>query len=300
MKYIYVALVFALALSGLSAQMQRDASRYGYKFLNVPGDPVSLAMANRGTHSEGNAAAFILQPAASCELNHRILSVSTSPWLADTQANTVAYSYAKRSSHFGIALRNLDYGEIENRDDTSFLIGTYHPLDLDLLLNYSYRMSPSLYFGFNFGGLYQKLNTATSLGAHGDFGFSYMPPIAGTKLSATFRNVGQATATNQEKVQFPTSWETDLSKELKLGENKLLLCAGTVKVAGEELKGSLSTELELFNMLRLRGGYKLNYDAEGLSAGFGLAYRKIGVAYGFAAFSDGLNDVHSLGVAYSF
>jgi hypothetical protein len=300
MKYTYIILCLLLILGNLNAEMQGEVSQYGYKFLNVPSGPISLALASRGVHSTGNAAAFILQPAAACEADQRILTLTTSPWLADTSANCLAYSYAKRVSHFGIALRNLDYGEIENRDDTGFLIGNYTPLDIDLLLNYSYRMSPYLYFGFNFGGLYQKLNTATSLGAHGDFGFSMMPPFAGTKLSATIRNVGQATKTNEEKVRFPTSAEADFSKQLKVGENDLMLGLSGIKVAGEEIKGSLSAELELFKLLSLRGGYKLNYAAENISAGFGLAYRRLRVDYGYAAFTDGLNDVHSLGVAYQF
>ncbi|MDD2228066.1 MAG: PorV/PorQ family protein [Candidatus Cloacimonetes bacterium] len=300
MKYTYMILCLLLAIGLLSADTDSDVGLYGYKFLNVPSGPISIGMASRGVHNSYNAAAFILQPAAACEADQRVITLTSSPWLADTQANCLAYSYAKRLSHFGIAFRNLDYGEIENRDDTGFLIGNYHPLDVDLLVNYSYRMSPYLYFGFNVGALYQKLNTATSLGAHGDFGFSIIPPLEGTKLSAAFRNIGQATKTNEYGVRFPTSIEADLSKQMPLGDNKLLLGLGYIKVAGEETKGSVSAELELFKLLSLRAGYKLNYAAEDLSAGFGIAYRRIRVDYGYAAFTDGLNDVHSFGLAYQF
>jgi len=300
MKYTYIILCLLLAISMLNADTEGDVGLYGYKFLNVPSGPISLAMASRGVHNANNATAFILQPAAACEADQRILTLSSSPWLADTQSSCLAYSYAKRLSHFGIAFRNLDYGEIENRDDTGFLIGSYNPLDVDLLLNYAYRMSPYLYFGFNVGGLYQKLNTATSLGAHADFGFSLIPPIKGTKLSATFRNIGNATRTNEETVRFPSSIEADLTKQMPLGDNNLLFGLSYIKVAGEETKGSISAEVELFKLLSLRAGYKVNYAAENLSAGFGLAYRRIRVDYGFAAFTDGLNDVHSFGLAYQF
>ncbi len=40
-------------------------------------------------------------------------------------------------------MRNLDYGEIENRDDMGFLIGNYHPLDIDVTANYAHRVTPS-------------------------------------------------------------------------------------------------------------------------------------------------------------
>jgi len=300
MKHTTLILFLLLVIGSVFAGASEDTALYGYKFLNVPSGPISLALANRGVHSSGNASAFILQPAAACEADQRILTLSSTPWLVDTQANTLAYSYAKKLSHFGIALRNLDYGEIENRDDTGFLIGHYNPIDIDIIANYSYRMSPSLYFGFNLGALYQKLNTATSMGVHGDFGFSMLPPIKGTKLSAVFRNIGQSTKTNEIKVRFPTSFEADLTKELPIGEQELMLGFGIIDVAGENLKSSINTELKLFDILTLRGGYKINQDAQNLSAGLGLAYRRFGVDYGFAAFSDGLNDVHSFGLTYHF
>lgn len=300
MKYTTLILFLLLVLGSLFANASEDTALYGYKFLNVPSGPINLALANRGVHSSGNASAFILQPAAACETDQRILSISSTPWLADTNANTLAYSYGKKLSHFGIALRNLDYGEIENRDDTGFLIGHYNPIDIDIIANYSYRMSPSLYFGFNLGALYQKLNTATSLGVHSDFGFSMLPPLKGTKLSAVVRNIGQSTKTNEVKVRFPTSFEADLTKKLPIGEQELQLGFSVIDVAGEDMKSSINAELELFSILSLRSGYKINQDAQNLSAGIGISYRRISVDYGFAAFSDGLNDVHSFGLTYNF
>lgn len=299
MKSTFLGLIMILVIGLLMADIHADAGEYGYKFLNVPAGPISLALGNRSS-LDGNPAAFLLHPAVACETDQRVIGLSHSPWLEDTQANLLAYSYGKRVSHFGIALRNLDYGDVENRDDTGYLIGYYNPLDLDIMANYAYRMSPNLYFGFNFGALYQKLNTATSLGLHTDFGFSFMPPVADTKLSGSIRNIGNSTKTNNEKVRFPTSLEADLSKTFRFGAGEMMLGLGATKVVDEELKGSLYSELSLFKVLKLRGAYKSNYAAEGISAGFGLAIRRISLDYGFAAFSEGLNDVHSVGLAYQF
>jgi hypothetical protein len=289
-----------LAFSLLTAGIHDHAGEYGYDFLNVPSGPVSIALAGRGAHSMNNPAAFIMHPAAACEYDQRVLGVSHSPWLEDTQANTLAYSYAKRVSHFGIALRNLDYGELETRDDYGNLIGHFNPLDMDLMANYAYRISPSLYFGFNFGALYQKLDTATSLGLHSDFGFSLIPPVAGSKLSASIRNIGNATKTNDVSTRFPTTIEADISKEIKFSIGEVMIGASGTKVIDEEMKGTLYSEVSLYKVLKIRGGYKLNYSAQNLSAGLGLTVRRISVDYGFAAFSDGLNDVHSIGLSYQF
>lgn len=300
MKYMILTLCLLLAFTMLFGEVHNNAGQFGYKFLNVPYGPVSLALAGRGVHSPNNPGAFILQPAASCEADQRIIGASHNAWLVDTQANCLAYSYARRTDHFGVAVRNLDYGDIENRDDTGYLIGYYNPVDVDLLLNYAYRISPSFYFGISGGVLYQKLNTATSMGLHGDFGFSVLPPFKGSKLSLAVRNVGNATYTNQEKVRFPSSMEADYTHSLKLGEQQLTLGASAIKMMDEDPKGSVSAELMLMKLLSLRGGMKLNYAAESYTAGFGVHYRKIGVDYGFAAFDNELTDVHSFGLSYRF
>lgn len=302
MKNAIILLSILLMVGSLTAgqDVHIAAGSYGYKFLNVPPGPMSIAMGGGGIHSDANPFAFIDQPAAACEANQRILGVAMSPWLADTQANTIGYSYAKRSSHFGIAIRNMDYGDVENRDDNGYLIGYYNPVDISVLANYAYRLGPSTYLGLNFGTLYQKLDTATSLGIYADMGMSIIPPIQDSKLSMSIRNIGNATYTNHEKVRFPTTMRADLTKGFAIADQHLTLGLNGIKGMDEELKGSIYTELELLNILKLRGGYKFNYAAENLSAGFGIAYHRISIDYGYGAFDNGLNDVHSFGLSYQF
>lgn len=297
-----IMLVIILLLAGgvLSADSNSRAGRYGYKFLTVPYGPVSLALGGRGVQSADNVSAFIIQPAALCEYDNRAISLAHTAWLVDTQANCLAYSYARRTNHFGITLRNLDSGELENRDDTGFLIGYYNPLDIDVLANYAYRINPSLYCGVNIGLLYQKLHTASSLGLHGDLGLSLLPPLKGAKLSLAVKNLGNANKTNEENVRFPTSLEADYTHSFSLGDQQIAVGGAAIKMRDEDIKGSLSAELELLKLLKLRAAYKFNYSAENLSAGFGLNYKKISVDYGYASYSDELTDVHSFGLGYRF
>jgi len=284
----------------MTAEVHSLAGKYGYKFLNVPPGPVSIALGGGGAHCLDTPYAFIDQPAAACEADQRILGIAISPWLVDTDANTLAYSYAKRTSHFGLAMRNLDYGEVENRDETGFLIGYYNPVDITLLANYAYRMGPSTWIGTNFGVLYQKLDTATSLGAYADVGVSMLPPIKDCKLSASIRNIGNATKTDVEKTLFPTTIQADLTKDFHLQGQTVTLGLNCKKGMDENLKGTIYSQIEIFNMLKLRGAYKLGYAAEDISAGFGIAYHRFSIDYGYAAFDNGLNDVQSFGVSYQF
>ena len=52
------------------------------------------------------------------------------------------------------------------------------------------------------------------------------------------------------------------------------------------------------DLLYLRAGYKLNFDEEGLTYGFGLAYSGIRIDYSYSDFGEFLNAVHRFSVGF--
>ncbi len=299
---ISLILVTAILLScaTLIADINDNAGEYGYQFLDISTNPVALALAGRGIHSGSELASFVRQPASAVLESHRSLGISHTAWLDDTKFNNLFYSYSTRKSHFGLALRNLDYGELEIRDDNGFLIGYYSPLNLDLMGNYAFRISPSLYGGLNAGVAYEKLNTDSSVGLHGDLGITWLPPFTNANLSVAVRNLGLSSAMNDEQTAFAPSLEMDLSKELIFDDTSVNLEISGIKAVDENWKGAVNTQITLYDIVMLRAGYKINYDAENVSAGLGLRWKNFGVDYGWAAFSSRLNDIHSFGLSYNF
>jgi len=291
-------LIMAVCLIG--AEINENAGEYGFKFLQIPVNPVSIALGSRGSGSQQNPAVFINQPALAAVHAHRNLSVSHSIWLEETGYSNVMYSYSDRRKHFGAFLRNLDYGEVENRDDSGTLIGEYSPVDMNMMINFAMRMTPSTYLGMNAGVVYQKLNTASAYGLSTDLGFTYLPPLMDSQLSFSLRNLGVSSKMNIERIDFPVSAEVELSKSFAFDTNSIMVGACMIKAIDEDIKSSLYGELELSDMLYLRSGYKLNYDAEDFSAGLGIRYRNVAIDYGWASFTEQLNDVHSFGITYNF
>lgn len=301
MKLRYIALIALLIMAtALFADIPENAGEYGYQFLDISTNPVSLALSGRGIAAGGQLASFVRQPSSGALESHRAIGISRSLWLADTKYNNLYYSASSHKSHFGIALRNLDYGELEIRDDNGFLIGYYSPLNMDLMANYALRLTPSLYAGVNAGVAYEKLNTDSSLGIHTDLGVTLLPPFENSQISLSVRNLGLSSAMNDESTPFAPSFELDLSKKLELGTTDMIVEVSGLKAIDEPWKAAASTQLTLYEMFNLRLGYKINYDAENLSAGLGFRWKGISVDYGWAAFSSQLNDVHSLGISYHF
>lgn len=289
-----------MAVSALSAEIHPEAGFYGYKFLNVSSDPVNLALGGRGIHASMDNSAFLRQPAIGSVNSHRTLGASYMAWLDDTGYNNLYYSLSDRLTHFGVSLRNLDYGTLESRDETGALIGYYHPSDVSLMANYAYRLGPATYAGISGGVMYQKLGTASSYGVHSDLGFTILPPFTNSIFSFAVRNVGQSSKMNDVETRLPVTMEADLSKKWQLEQGSLIVELSGIKAVDADLKGVISTQLEVLEHISLRGAYKLNYDAEGLSAGLGIKIGKLDVNYGWADFNSQLDDVHSFGLSWKF
>jgi hypothetical protein len=301
MKHFLILLIPAMLICGfLTAGVHENAGNYGYKFLNISTNPIGLALGGRGIQAGENSAAFLNQPAIGAMNHHRTLAASHTFWLEDTKFSNVAYSFSNRRSHFGLALRNLDYGEIEARDDNGNLIGYYSPLDMSIMANYAYRMGPDLYVGFNGGLMYQKLNTDSSYGIHADAGFTYLPPFRDSRLSLSIRNLGTSSRMNDIRTDMPVTAEMDFSKKYSFETGAITIEASAIKAIDENWKGVVNSELDIMGRLFLRGAYKIGYDAESVSAGLGIRVGKINVDYGWAAFTRQLNDIHSFGISYSF
>ena len=298
-RYIIILLTIGLAWA-LMADVHSDAGKYGYQFLNVPVSPVSLALAGRGIHYESNHTSWLWQPASAVVERDKSISASHSIWIGDTAYSTLVYSNSTRSSHFGLGITNLSYGEIEKRDETGLLIGHYNPSDTNIRGNYALRLTPTLYLGANLGVIYEKLDTASSLALSSDLGTTWLPPIKDSRLSFSVRNLGISNKTDETNEKLPLSLDLDLYQGLSLGEQKLGLEASFVKAVDEDLRIALSSELQLMQKLYLRAGYKFNTDAESFSVGMGLELFRIALDYGYVPFGEGLSDVHSFGLSYQF
>jgi len=299
MKRYIITLLISIMILGLTAETHFNSGEYGYQFLNIPVNPVSLALAGRGIHSQGNQANWLWQPAAATADRAKSVSAAHHTWIGDTAYTSLLYSISQRKNHFGIALINLNYGKIDKRDETGLLIGEYAPADLAVKGNYSLRMTPSLYLGTNMGVVYQKIDTASALGAFTDLGATWFTPLQDSKLSLAMRNLGVSGKMADEKVKFPLTMDLDLYKGFDLGEQHIGLEGSLSKAVDDDIRYSLGAELTLLGNFLIRGGYQ-NADATNFSAGLGFQISRFNLDYGFAAYKEGLQDVHSFGLSYHF
>ncbi len=283
------------------AEIHPASGEYGFKFLNIPTSPVSTALASRGVHSEHNSFGWLLQPAAiGSSSSVKSFNFTHQFWLDETSYNSFAYVTANRKAHTALAVRNLNYGKIESRDESGQLIGYYEPVDMAVTANHSRRLGTGLYLGANLSVAYEKLDTASTLALFTDLGISYLPMIKDSKISFAARNLGFSSKMAEVKPSLPLSFELDFSKGFEIKEQYLALEAALVKPVDDYFLYSLGAELELIDMFVLRGGYQLNGSWRGATAGLGFNISNFEIDYGFARNGEGAGDAHNIGIGYHF
>ncbi|HPT72060.1 MAG TPA: hypothetical protein PLE74_07240 [Candidatus Cloacimonadota bacterium] len=313
-------LLLLLVLSiGLLTSLQAISSNadYGFKMLNIPVGVGISAQSGTGSFSNMDASAFLENPVALVLRSERLISFTQNSYLMDTNQNSIFYSYANNKRHFGIGLRNIDYDTIEKRDDTGQIVGFFHPLDLNLMVNTSYRILPDHYAGINAGLLYEKIDAASSYGMTFDFGYMFLPPIQDTKLYADIRNIGFTSKMDEESIKLPERFEWGISHDFTNIYNqpmKATLEFKSISEVGSSWRGNVGVQVAYQDIFSFRFGSNLNYllsdfinidyhDAPTWSIGAGFYLTPFLVDYAYTPYrlvSSDMDSVHRVGVTYRF
>lgn len=140
-----------------------------------------------------------------------------------------------------------------------------------------------------------------------DFGTLYEIGVMGAKIGMAIQNVGGEMTFIDEQVKMPVFFRVGGSFDLlKQGESRLLGSVDFTHPSDNSEKLNLGTEYGFKDYLFLRGGYMVNYDSQGLAAGFGVKFpltsSKSSVArldYAYTQMQY-LSDVHRVSVNVSF
>lgn len=294
MKKILVLAIAALCCIGLFAES--DGAK-GFKSLTISTTAEEAAQGGTGSFSSSNALVFLNNPAASLFNRSLVASINQNFWLSDTMMNNFGIRNSLDKVAYGFGFRYLDYNEIEGRDEIGTPTGDFAPMDFAFTANTAFRLNPDHYVGVNASVIYQKIDTASSYGIAFDLGYTYLTPIKDLTFAAAVKNLGTASKMDEEKPELPTSFEISAIKKLHRFSSEVKL----LKINDDDsFKGALGANYSLTQNFNLRAGYKFGYDTEDFSAGVGFMIKRVKLDYAYVAFSQGLDDVHMVGVNYTF
>ncbi|MDP8201275.1 MAG: PorV/PorQ family protein [Candidatus Tenebribacter burtonii] len=296
-KILMILIIFSLTVI-LSAE---TSGEYGFQLLKIASGAEGAAQAGTGAFSSGEAYAFMLNPTAGLFAEQRAISIAQNYWIFDTKLNSAGYVNTNGKTSFGVAYRYLDYGTLINTTDNGTITGEFHPMDLIFSLNFGYRITPNQYAGINANALYEKIDTSSSYGYTFDIGYTYLSFIQGQKFSAAIKNLGQTSAMENETIDLPISFELGVIQKFNINIIKLFTEFKMIKhIDDDEFRAVFGTKIKLNRILDFKLGYKLNFDAENFTAGFGINLKKIAMDYAYVPFEYHINDVHVIGLTYKF
>ncbi len=285
--------------AGIDPPPFQRTAQTGFQFLHLPTTARSAAMA--GIHmASGDATAAFNNPAKLVGIDNLDLAVSHVSYIADIQYNTGAI--AKNMGVWGVVgvrVASLDAGdmvrtenvldEVANTTSRSGDLGTFTAGNLLVGVIYARPITDRLSVGGNVSYIREKLAETEVNNLSIDFGVYFETGFRSLRLALVAKNVGPDAeyAGFSEVFGIPQSVRMPIDFRFGVAYDFM----GSEAIPGQSrLSGYLegvhpndgpervhaALEYEVLGMFAARGGYRMNYDEQGITAGAGVNFSTIG------------------------
>lgn len=303
----------------------------GWQFLKIPVNARSAAMGDvRTSLKDGDAGSAFNNPATAADVQNLDVSFNKMEWVADISVN--ALSVIKNFQEWGVVgvhLVYLDYGDMIRTENSAIYnqlgtqigivpiyegLGTFSAHDMAIGLLYTRQVTDKLQVGGTVRYLEEQLDDAKTKNWGLNLGTYYQTGFESLCLSMVLRDFGpdaefveydERIQRTPARVKMPMSFAIGASYELFQNEsnslhNFLLACEYIIPNDGND-KFNLGGEYTFNNLLKLRVGYKFNYDELDLTFGAGINYSldDITLRIDYAYINTGIfNSVHMFSVGF--
>jgi len=323
-----IACVSLLMVSVVSAQEMKKLAQTGFQFLKIEPDARGSAIGGAAVPIADDASALFWNPAGIARVDGIDFGVYQTTWFADIKQIAIAGVLPVGNAGFvGVSVLSMDYGDIPQtiitNNEKGYIEDTYSPSALAVGLSFARRFTDLLSIGGQVKYAYESLGSNTIMvpgdtveqvidnklsAVAFDIGTLYYVGFEDLRISMSIRNFSSQIEYETEGFQMPLTFAIgaaiDVFKFTDIGENHSLTVSATAihpRDYSERLH--LGAEYWLFNTFAIRGGYKFNYDQEGLSAGIGLKRElsglKVKFDYSFTDMGSYLGSVHRISVGGS-
>jgi len=305
-----MALVLLTVLAqGAQGQIFEKVGTFGAQFLKIGPSARAAAMGNAFSAVADDASTTYWNPGGLVEIPRTALHLNHVEWPADIKLDYVSYVFHTPylPGVMGITARALTMDPQVER--TIYLPGGtgrhFDAGDMSFGLTYAQyftdRFSTGVTVNFIHSGLADKSVNTTSF----DFGLVYRIGIRGMRLGMVVQNAGGEIDYDSQAAKMPIMFKVGLSVEaLDMGPHHILSAIEFSHPPDNKERANLGMEYSFNRFLYLRTGYNANYDANGITGGFGLEINtsdrsKLFVDYAFEDLSS-LGEAHRFSVSFAY
>jgi hypothetical protein len=328
-----------LILSACNALAQKVGST-SMQFLKVMPSARATAVGEAYSVWASGAEALFWNPGGLATVEGHEFSLTYVDWLFDTQQGAFAYAFSLGNwGALGFQVQYVDFGIFEETtNEFPYIIDperpgmtrrTFRPFGYLIGATYGRYLTDRFSLGLSMKyvyeslfsdrrvenvmirpGTYDDVNTWAS-GVLFDFGIRYNTGFRSVQIASAVQNFGPNVRYATESYPVPLLFRVGIAANL-FGPTGLLKEGyeqGRLSIAFDIFHPNdyaqqfhMGLEYEFMNLIALRGGYKFNYDADGLTLGVGLKYNigsvRISMDYSYGEMGAYLNGVQriSLGV----
>jgi long-subunit fatty acid transport protein len=274
-KYLFLALLlFALAISAFS-QSGNKGGRTGAQFLEIGVGARAVGMAESFVAVANDVSAIYFNPAGLLELQDVQVMFSNIQWPAEITYNYAAGAIpvASFDGVIGIHLAKLSTGSMIVRTQLrpEGTGETFEAANYVSGISYAQRLTDR--FGIGFNVKYVRLNAFRYVaeGIAFDLGSMYKTGFESFRFGWLISNFGANLKFINESFALPTSVMFGVAAEAFETETQsLTLSLQGIRPSDNAERVSVGTEYRFMDLLRLRAGYRFNYDADRYSLGLGI------------------------------
>ena len=290
------ALSLFLALPAQAA----EPGETGLAFLKIGVGARAAAMGEAYVAVAQDPTAMYWNPAGIAVAPDLDVHATHNEWISDVRYEYLAAVHGMQGHAVGAQIALLHMGDFEGRDANGNFTESFSAYDFMGGLSYGRRILKSLEVGVTGKFLYEKIQSFTATGFAGDFGARWRTPLRGLTLGGTATNLGPEMKFEEASFLLPISARFGAAYRTR---NLLegLIVAGDLRFPNDsDAKGHLGAELQVHEMIALRGGVKMNYDEEAGSFGFGIHYKEYDFDYAYTPFSSEseLGDGHRFSIGW--
>ncbi len=300
MKRIIMLISFSLLLSAaVSADELSKAGSCGAQFLKIGLGSRYQAMGEASVAVANDVYATYWNPAGLAEIENAAISFTNVNYLLDINLNFVGF--AKNFEDvgvFGVSTTIMTTGdqEITTLEEQEGTGEYYTATSYTFGLTYARQMNAQFAFGASIKYIGERIHNESAHGFAVDFGTLLYPGINSLRLGVSISNMGAEMAfsgsdlivsyyddTGDDAINpvsaelktnsydLPMMFRVGAAYDLELTEMTVMTLAGELTHPNDnEQQGALGAELGFNDMFFVRGGYKINYDEQGLTVGGGL------------------------------
>lgn len=330
-------LVTIAVFGGISALHAQKVGSTSMQFLKVMPSARATALGEAYSVWASGAEAVFWNPAGLADLENIELSTTYINWLFDSQQGAVSFACSMGDiGALAVQLQYVDFGEFEETTNARPFIKnvqnpgltgrTFNPFSYLVGVSYARYLTDKFSLGLSVKfaheslfngesvvaqirqGVYEKVDTWAN-GLLFDFGIRYYTGFKSVYLGSSVQNFGADVKYAKESNPVPLLFRVGIGADI-IGpkglwisgsdENRLSMATDIFHPNDYAQQVHMGVEYEYSAIFALRGGYKFNYDFDGLTLGAGFRHNTDGfnlsVDYSYGAMGTWLGNVQRLSI----